>query len=97
MLIEQMKRTDDDKLNKMRHEAAPELLQHFVGGVFRFAVDPFQQHFALRAGHVFQHRRIPVSYTHLDKGVGALVLLTDELVEIVDVHLKKRRILSSLS
>ena len=44
-----------DALPESRHEAAPELLQHLVGRVFRFAVDEFQQHAALRAGHVFQH------------------------------------------
>ena len=44
-----------DALPESRHETAAELLQHLVGGVFGFAVDEFQQHAALRAGHVFQH------------------------------------------
>ena len=44
-----------DALPESRHETAAELFQHLVGGVFRFAVDEFQQYAALRAGHVFQY------------------------------------------
>ena len=59
-----------DALPESRHEAAPELLQHLVGRVFRFAVDEFQQHAALRAGHAFQH--------------GG-VLLLDLVVNLLDI------------
>ena len=59
-----------DPLPESGDESSPELLEHLIGGIFRFAVDEFEQDPALRPGHMFQY--------------GGILLL-DLVIDLLDV------------